>query len=69
VSAALILLAYAALVALAGPRLLGRGGWAGRSPKLGIIAWQVVACAVQKCVAARRRGSGGAWACLGRCRG
>ncbi|MFC5034397.1 M56 family metallopeptidase [Streptomyces sp. DSM 41987] len=42
-SAALILLAYAALLAFAAPRLLARGDWTARAPRLGIIAWQAAA--------------------------
>jgi Zn-dependent protease with chaperone function len=43
VSAALILLGYAALLAMAGPRPLGRASWPERAPRLGIIAWQTLA--------------------------
>lgn len=45
-TAALMLLAYAVLLASAGPRLLMRGGWTERAPKLGIITWQAVSVAV-----------------------
>ncbi|WP_198358711.1 M56 family metallopeptidase [Streptomyces fildesensis] len=42
-SAALILFAYAGLLAFAAPGLLSRGGWTARAPRLGIIAWQMAA--------------------------
>lgn len=41
--AAVVLSLYAAVLALAGPRLLGRAGWTERAPRLGIIAWQALA--------------------------
>lgn len=36
----LALVALALLVATCAPRLLGRGNWSRRSPRLGILAWQ-----------------------------
>jgi Zn-dependent protease with chaperone function len=36
----LMLLAYAAALGIAGPFLLGRGDWADRAPRLGIVVWQ-----------------------------
>ena len=43
---ALILLGYATLLALLGPRLLTRGGWVDRAPRLGIVAWQSLTATV-----------------------
>jgi Zn-dependent protease with chaperone function len=37
---ALILLGYAAALAYVGPRLMSRGGWTDRAPRLGIAGWQ-----------------------------
>jgi Zn-dependent protease with chaperone function len=51
VIAALILLGWAALLALAGPRLLARTSWAERAPRLGIIAWQSLAVSALAAVA------------------
>jgi len=48
---ALILLGYAAVLALAGPWVLTRGGWTDRAPRLGIIAWQSLTAAVVGAVA------------------
>ena len=43
---ALSLLAYAAILAIAGPRLLIRGTWTDRAPRLAIVAWQSLSAAV-----------------------
>lgn len=43
---ALILVSYAAVLVMLGPRLLIRGGWSQRAPRLGIAAWQSVSTAV-----------------------
>lgn len=43
---ALILLTYATVLAVAGPRLLTRAKWTDRAPRLGIIAWQSLSAAV-----------------------
>jgi hypothetical protein len=43
---AVILLAYAAILAVVGPRLLMRATWTDRAPRLGIIAWQSLSAAV-----------------------
>jgi hypothetical protein len=48
VSVAAVLLAYAAGLGLLGPRVLGRAGWLGRAPLLGIVTylaagWSVIA--------------------------
>ena len=48
---ALILLGYAAVLALAGPWVLMRGGWTDRAPRLGIVAWQSLTAAVVGAVA------------------
>jgi Zn-dependent protease with chaperone function len=40
------LLGYAALLAWVAPRLLTRGGWTTRAPRLGVIAWQAVCTGV-----------------------
>ncbi len=45
------LLGYALLLAVAGPRLLSRRGWAERAPRLGIIAWQSLTATVLVAVA------------------
>jgi len=45
------LLGYALLLAVAGPRLLTRGAWAERAPRLGIIAWQSLTATVLVAVA------------------
>ena len=45
------LLGYALLLAVAGPRLLTRRGWAERAPRLGIIAWQSLTATVLAAVA------------------
>ena len=45
-SAALILLGYAGVLTLAGPRLLAGAGWVARAPKLAVIAWQALTTAV-----------------------
>lgn len=37
---ALILLGYAATLAHVGPRLMRRGGWTDRAPRLGVAGWQ-----------------------------
>jgi len=42
----LSLLTYALVLAWAGPRLLMRGAWTDRAPRLGIVAWQSVSSAV-----------------------
>jgi Zn-dependent protease with chaperone function len=39
VTAAIALLLYAAVLAIAGPRLLRRSSWTERSPRLGILLW------------------------------
>jgi Zn-dependent protease with chaperone function len=49
--AALILLGYAGLLAVLGPRVLLRGRWTDRSPKLGIITWQALTATVLVSVA------------------
>jgi Zn-dependent protease with chaperone function len=51
VSGALILLGYTALLALVGPRLLTRGSWTERAPRLGITAWQTLAVSTLTSVA------------------
>lgn len=43
---ALVLLGYAAGLALVGPLLLRRGSWTDRAPRLGIVAWQSLTAAV-----------------------
>lgn len=45
-TAALVLLGYAAAAATVGPRLLTRTGWAARSPRSGVLAWQVLSTTV-----------------------
>ena len=40
-TAPVLLIAFAVLATLAGPRL-GRRGWVDRSPRLGILAWQAL---------------------------
>lgn len=40
------LLGYAALLALVGPRVLRGGSWAGRAPRLAILAWQALSVSV-----------------------
>ncbi|GAA3763242.1 Zn-dependent protease with chaperone function [Spinactinospora alkalitolerans] len=42
---ALLLLAYAALLAVAGPYVVRRARWVERAPRSGIIAWQVLSLA------------------------
>ncbi|WP_028272454.1 M56 family metallopeptidase [Arthrobacter sp. UNC362MFTsu5.1] len=44
--AALSLLAYALMLALAGPRLLRASSWADRAPRLAIAAWQALTVTV-----------------------
>ncbi len=48
---ALVLLGYAALLAVAGPWVLTHGAWTDRAPRLGIIAWQSLTVAVVGAVA------------------
>lgn len=43
---ALSLLAYAVVLAAAGPRLLQAGSWADRAPRLAIAAWQALTTAI-----------------------
>ncbi len=45
-TAALVLVAYAVLICVIGPRLLTSVGWTDRAPRLGIIAWQAATTAV-----------------------
>ncbi|MHB1927855.1 MAG: M56 family metallopeptidase [Acidimicrobiales bacterium] len=40
------LLGYAALLAVIGPRVLRRGTWPARAPRLGILAWQALSLSV-----------------------
>ncbi|MHB8296896.1 MAG: M56 family metallopeptidase [Acidimicrobiales bacterium] len=46
-----VLLAYALLLALAGPVALRRSGWPARSPRLAIVAWQALSASVLVSVA------------------
>ncbi|WP_194916582.1 M56 family metallopeptidase [Catenulispora rubra] len=43
---ALILAAYAAVLAVAGPRVMTRAAWTTRAPRLAIAAWQALCAAV-----------------------
>jgi Zn-dependent protease with chaperone function len=45
-TAALVLLAYAALLATIAATALGRAGWTLRTPRLGILAWQALSLSV-----------------------
>jgi len=49
-TAPLILVAFAALGATLGPRLLARSPWCERSPRIGIAAWQALSFAVVSAV-------------------
>ena len=44
-TAPVLLIAFAVLATLAGPRL-GRRGWVDRSPRLGILAWQALTVSI-----------------------
>lgn len=48
---ALVLLTYAGFLAAIGPRLLARGGWTERAPRLGIAAWQSLTATLVTAVA------------------
>lgn len=50
-TAALILLGYAAVLVVAGPRLPARSNWTERAPKLGVIAWQTLSASAVVSVA------------------
>ena len=41
-TATVVLLGYALLIATAGSGLLRRSGWTDRSPRLGVLAWQTL---------------------------
>lgn len=41
-----VLVLFSVAAAVAGPRLLARGSWAVRAPRLGILAWQALTVAV-----------------------
>lgn len=45
-TAALLLLGYAAVISTAAPAVLARAGWARRDPRLGIAAWSAAATSV-----------------------
>jgi Zn-dependent protease with chaperone function len=45
-SVTLVLMAYATVLAAFGPSALRRGSWAGRAPRLAILAWQSLTVAV-----------------------
>ena len=46
-----VLVVYAVAVAALAPRVLARAGWARRSPRLGVLAWQAALAAVLGAVA------------------
>lgn len=48
---AVVLLSYAAVVAMVGPWMLLTGGWSDRAPRLAIIAWQCLTVSVVAAVA------------------
>ena len=45
-TAIVVLVSYALLVGIAGIPLLERAGWLERTPRLGVLAWQVVSMSV-----------------------
>lgn len=49
-TASLVLLAYATAMATAGSWILARSGWPSRSPRWGILAWQVLTASVMASV-------------------
>lgn len=51
VTANAVLAAYAVAVAALAPKVLGRAGWARRSPRLGVLAWQAALAGVLGAVA------------------
>lgn len=45
------LLAYAVMIAVIGPRILGKSSWPARSPRWGVVAWQALTASILAAVA------------------